>query len=169
MSSPIWVMCRGVVCLKLFGDGSSALSKTVSYHLRRSLGAARYGQDCEVVIHGNHGETDLLIQSGTSEFLCCNAWNAVPGSDPVPMGRGGARRRARGARAQAARQTPERAAESFEASGLRLGLLLETAEDRRDGRSVLGGCEECLQRHHQHRGGDEGHDVGHDPGDEIPD
>jgi hypothetical protein len=51
-SSPIWVMCCGVVSPKLLVDETGAMTKTVSYPLRRSRRAARLGQDGEMVIRG---------------------------------------------------------------------------------------------------------------------
>ena len=45
-------MCGGVVCLTLLADGSGAMTKTVPHRVRRSRGAARFGQDGEIVIRG---------------------------------------------------------------------------------------------------------------------
>jgi hypothetical protein len=44
-SSPIWVMCRGVVCQKLWMEEASAKRETMLRAVRRSRGAARSGQD----------------------------------------------------------------------------------------------------------------------------
>jgi len=51
-SSPIWVMCRGVICLKLLADETEAMTKTVPHPGPRSPDAALFGQEGELVIHG---------------------------------------------------------------------------------------------------------------------
>ena len=49
-SSPIWVMCRSVVCLKLLTDEIETMTKPVPHPIRRSRGAARSCGDGEIVI-----------------------------------------------------------------------------------------------------------------------
>ena len=51
-SSPIWVMCRGVVGPKFLVDETGAMTKTVPPPVLPTRGAARFGQDGEMVIRG---------------------------------------------------------------------------------------------------------------------
>ena len=51
-SSPIWVMCRGVVCLKLLADETDAMTKTGPNPIRQSCKAVRFGQAGDIVMHG---------------------------------------------------------------------------------------------------------------------
>jgi hypothetical protein len=86
LSSPIWVMRRDVVCLKLLADETDAMTKTLPCPVWRSRGAARHPgvpatasfRRRGLANEGSHDDRRRVAECGMSRAGCAAPVNNVP-------------------------------------------------------------------------------------------